>query len=87
MLQLEMNLPCFEMSQFPKLRKFDQIYTVSCLSESINVCSAVDNSVYLSFYDKRHWKNFLVKLQTLEWMVEIGKRRCNFHTQKKMNSR
>ena len=53
MFHLELKLPCFEMSQFPTLRKFDQIYTVSCVSESITVCSAVDNSVYLSCYVQR----------------------------------
>ena len=56
MLHLELKLPCFEMSQFPTLCKFDQIYTV-CISESfandiINVFAAVDNGVYVSCYAK-----------------------------------
>jgi hypothetical protein len=57
MLHLELKLPCFEMSQFPTLCKFDQIYTV-CISESfakdiINVFAAVDNGVYVSCYAKK----------------------------------
>jgi hypothetical protein len=57
MLHLELKLPCFEMSQFPTLWKFDQIYTV-CISESfandiINVFAAVDNGVYVSCYAEK----------------------------------
>ena len=60
MLHLELKLPCFEMSQFPTLWKFDQIYTVSPFRENVlfernmmnmlNVFAAVDNGVYVSCY-------------------------------------
>ena len=57
MLQLELKLPCFEMSQFPTLCKFDKIYTVSFKGQSFanditNVFAAVDNGVYVSCYAK-----------------------------------
>lgn len=54
MLHLELKLPCFIMSQFPTLCKFDKIYTVSRVSgnrygnDTVNVVAAVDSSVYLS---------------------------------------
>jgi hypothetical protein len=81
MLHLELKLPCFEMSQFPTLGKFDQIYTVPRVNENsndpINVFAAVDNSVYLSCYITIDRKDFWGTLRN----IRMDDRNCETEVQ------
>jgi hypothetical protein len=81
MLHLELKLPCFEMSQFPTLGKFDQIYTVPRVNENsndpINVFAAVDNSVYLSCYITIDRKDFWGTIRN----IRMDDRNCETEVQ------